>query len=466
MIRISSTVLSRSFLIFYILIVYAIYPSDHLTTTPEPCNLYQYLTEGFVSGHLYLSVPPEPELLQLADPYEPVQNFPFKLHDASLYQGKYYLYFGLLPELSFYLPINLIFGRYASDGFAAFSFLGLAFLVAFRLIIKIRDHYFPHFSELQLVLAGVLLGLTTGAPFLLSYPRAYEVAIASAYCAVILAFYFLFNALTQQYKTKDVFLFSFFLSLSVAGRPHFALACVALLFAFMLFLIHHVPNHQRFVLLTALVAPSLLVATLIGGYNYLRFGSILDFGNIWQLSCRDMRGVHAQLSNLSEIPRNLLYSIYYYFFQPVNFRAMFPHLRLYKHDCFNAVNQNYYLESVAGVVITMPFLLIIIALPKLLMIYFKEKKQSLPLAWFTLFLLLVPAINILFLISLPFTSQRYEADFAPYLVILAIITLWMWENYAADTQVFLWIKFLFILSACFSVITGLSFGLASWEFKY
>ena len=55
---------------------------------------YEYLAEGFLRGHTYLSVDPAPELSLLADPYDPSANEPYRLWDASLYQGRYYLITG------------------------------------------------------------------------------------------------------------------------------------------------------------------------------------------------------------------------------------------------------------------------------------------------------------------------------------------------------------------------------------
>ncbi|WP_019217529.1 hypothetical protein [Legionella tunisiensis] len=123
--------LCRWAIITYVLMVYAFYPAFHLSFNAVPQSLYQYLTESFLSGHLNLLVSPSPELLQLADPYDPIQNSHFRLHDASLYKGKYYLYFGPLPVVVFYLPFKLLTGYYPSGGLASFVFLSSGFIVSF-----------------------------------------------------------------------------------------------------------------------------------------------------------------------------------------------------------------------------------------------------------------------------------------------------------------------------------------------
>ena len=62
-------------------------------------DYYNLLTDGFLGGHLYIPVTPHPNLLLAADPYNPAQNEPYRLHDVSLYRGKFYLYFGAAPAV-------------------------------------------------------------------------------------------------------------------------------------------------------------------------------------------------------------------------------------------------------------------------------------------------------------------------------------------------------------------------------
>ena len=60
---------------------------------------YDLLADAFLAGQFHLLIAPRPELLALANPYDPVLNGPLRLPDASLYNGKYYLYFGPVPGL-------------------------------------------------------------------------------------------------------------------------------------------------------------------------------------------------------------------------------------------------------------------------------------------------------------------------------------------------------------------------------
>ncbi len=455
----------RSALIMYVILAYVFYPSFHLNVTSYPHGLYQYLTQSFLSGHLNFLISPSAELLNLSDPYDPIQNAHSRLHDASLYKDKYYLYFGPLPVIVFYIPFKWLTGFYPSDGFAAFFFVALGFVVCFSLMMKIKAKYFPHVSELQVILVGLLMGFANGAPFLLSRPLVYEVAVSSAFCLMSLAFFFLYDVFNNQYKVKDVSLFSLCLSLSVAGRPHFAFVCLVIMPALLVYLLKYAPKNKRLMLVGALIIPSVSIGIILGLYNYLRFGSILEFGNTWQLSTTYMKAFYGEVLHVTKIPRNMKLGFYYNFLQPyvVGFKP--PYSSLPFHSGIVPIDKDYYIESMAGVLATTPFIALILALPKLIMISFKEKTEDSQLRWFLLFACLIPCIIALFLLMIPIANQRYEVDFLPYFIMLSIITLWLLEGHSPHSNWFKLTKTVFNITGIISIYVGLSFGLAYWRFS-
>src|ERR1017187_7958738 len=63
---------------------------------------YNLLVQGFRAGHLSMEMEVPPGLAQLADPYDPAANAPYRitpyrLHDLSYYKGRLYLYHGVTP---------------------------------------------------------------------------------------------------------------------------------------------------------------------------------------------------------------------------------------------------------------------------------------------------------------------------------------------------------------------------------
>ena len=57
----------------------------------QTSEYYALLTDAFLAGQTSLLVQPPAELLALPEPLRPHPQAEFRLHDASLYKGKYFL---------------------------------------------------------------------------------------------------------------------------------------------------------------------------------------------------------------------------------------------------------------------------------------------------------------------------------------------------------------------------------------
>jgi len=446
----------------YVLVVYAYFPQCSLSVSPH--TLYQYLTEGFASGHLHLLLTPPPELLSLPDPYEPTQNGTLGfLWDASLFKGKYYLYFGPLPVIAFYLPFKLLTGFYPADATVVFFFLSLGFLVSFFLMIKIKNEYFPQMSEVQLILVGFLMGFANGAPYLLARTAVYETAISSAFCLINFALLFLYELVNNRSKVKNAFLFSLCLSLSVAGRPHFVLFCVILIPGVLLYLIKQnsdLTGRSRAALVSALLVPCITIGMILGLYNYFRFGSIFDFGHAWQLSSSNVRVLHDKLFQITKIFRNVIFNIYFYFLHSYKVGGPFPYVVLHHHFGTIPIDKDYYVESIGGVFITAPFILMMLGLPKLIMNHFKRKTSKTSLCWFLIFVFLISFTIVVVLLSLPIATQRYEMDFLPWFIMLSVLGFWLLKEDAGHLKGFKWVNAVFYITGVYSIYMGWALAIA------
>ena len=138
---------------------------------------YSDLAQAFRHGHLSIQTLPSNKLLLLSDPYDPVLNAPYRYHDMSLYNGKYYLYFGPLPAIFLFLPVQLM--GLQMTGYIACFILGTLLLLtqAFIVIKTIGHEVFRH----PVLLSGtiMLLGFGSATPMLLRRPAIYEIAILS-----------------------------------------------------------------------------------------------------------------------------------------------------------------------------------------------------------------------------------------------------------------------------------------------
>src|SRR5271170_5690218 len=88
----------------------------------RPTRYYHFATDAMLSGQLSLKIIPPPQLLALPNPYDPALNQPYRLHDISLYRGKFYIYWGLSPCVLFFAPFRLATGWWPSESLAAAFF--------------------------------------------------------------------------------------------------------------------------------------------------------------------------------------------------------------------------------------------------------------------------------------------------------------------------------------------------------
>ncbi len=247
---------------------------------------YNLLVDGFCDGHLYLKKEPPVEMARLANPYDPAQNHSYRLHDATYFQGRYYIYFGATPALVLLLPYKILSGEYLWHSETVAIFCAGSFLVTVVLLAAARRRYFP---QMGVVVLGALvagLGLANAMPIMLRRPDVWEVPIACASFFVMLALAAVWQVLhASRRRVGWAVLASLAYGLAVAARPPVLLGAAMLL----------VPvgvQWRRFGagrreaarLLVAVVAPITMIGFALMFYNWVRFGSVLEFGQKYQLA--------------------------------------------------------------------------------------------------------------------------------------------------------------------------------------
>ncbi len=106
---------------------------------------YQELARALKDGHCDLFFYPADGRLKTAEnPYDTsslqVEGIEY-LPDYAYFDGKYYVYFGILPELLLYLPWHLATGRDLANANAAFVFYALFVISFFALIWEAVHRY-------------------------------------------------------------------------------------------------------------------------------------------------------------------------------------------------------------------------------------------------------------------------------------------------------------------------------------
>ncbi|HEY5227754.1 MAG TPA: hypothetical protein VIJ19_04390 [Opitutaceae bacterium] len=287
---------------------------------------YEYLADGFLSGHTYLSVQPAPELLRLKDPYDPAANGPYRLWDTSLYNGKFYLYQGPVPALVLMAPLKALTGHMLPQRLAVAVFAAAGLAALGLLLLEIRNRHFPGLSALGLAAVVLVAFHASWLPVTLRRPALWELPVVAAAACLWWALYFLWKFHDSGGKARWGAATGLALALLLGSRVAslFGAGSIALL----LFLPPGTGGKggRRWgpALLAGAVASAGGLALL--AYNHARFGSWTDFGLRYCLFGEDYRGI--KYSNIGFIPFNL----WVYLFSAPQLGPYFPFLHPFWSD--------------------------------------------------------------------------------------------------------------------------------------
>ncbi|MDX2187413.1 MAG: hypothetical protein SFV32_10810 [Opitutaceae bacterium] len=276
------------------------------------------LVDGFLKGQLSLDAEVHPDLLSTDEAKRRAAPY---LLDASLYGGKYYLYFGVVPPLFLLLPYSALTGGDLSLNAATliYCLLGTGFLL--RTYCELRDRFFPSLGPVHNFLALVYLSVGTGIPFLLTRGAVYEFTIAGGFAMVSSCVFFIHRIMSGQTGVGMLAGASLAAGLAVGCRPNLA-ALLPLLPAAYLFTWKraNVPFrvYSSVAKCTALVLPALLVGIGLATYNTMRFGSPIEFGFRYQLAEMLFRGYPLGKAEF------LWPNLEWYYFRPPVLQELFP----------------------------------------------------------------------------------------------------------------------------------------------
>src|SRR5579862_243706 len=244
---------------------------------------YDLLTDAFLAGRTSLLLEPAPELLALPNPFDPDANRPYRLHDASLYHGKYYLYYGPTPALVLFLPFKLLTGFHLPNRVAVALFCMAGFLCSCALFFRLADRQ-QWICPFWLATAAVIsLGASSYVFPLVTRPNYYEVAIGAGYFFFMAGLWLLAGLLDRaQPPWWRILLAGLCFGLLLGCRPHFALVamCAAVLLACV--------TGAYPLRLLVFAFPIALCGAAIAAYNYARFHNPFDFGISYMLTAKSI----------------------------------------------------------------------------------------------------------------------------------------------------------------------------------
>src|SRR5260370_19219176 len=185
---------------------------------------YDYLGRGFAQGHLYVPIEPSPQLLALANPWDPAVDDSLKMQDMALYNGRYYLYHGAGPALILFAPWRLVTGHDLPEGFALFLLCFGGFLFSCGALLRVLDLAAAKPGPLLLAAMLLALGICQCVPYLLNRVWVYEVAIGGGYFCVSGGVFFLARGIGSRRRAGWLAAAGLMFGLAIACRPHLGLA--------------------------------------------------------------------------------------------------------------------------------------------------------------------------------------------------------------------------------------------------
>ena len=426
-------------------------------SSPDPGRSYHsLLAESFSHGRADLLVDPSPELLSLADPYDPAQNAPYALHDATLYNGRYYLYFGPVPAAVLFLPLRVI-GVDLNDRWAAPLLAWGGFALSAVLMLVLIRRYAPRTPTVWRLVAIAALGMMNAVPFLLRRPAVYETSIAAGLlfgsAAVLLL---VAGSLRQRPSVRMIALGSLAMGLAVGSRTNMILLLPLLVWAWLRGLGRRAQwNTWRRVRWTAAATAPLAACLLVlAVYNFTRFGSFTEFGTNYQLT-----GVNTRTFDFFSLDR-LVPGAWFYLLQPPHFGLDFPFITL-RPEYPGTLPSPFFVEPVAGILAVTPLLLALLAVP-----WLTRRGRPLDREARIVGVLLVAiaiALPLVPLLAFGGATERYEVDFATFLVVLGLVA---WLGLADALRARTWARRsvlgVGLAAIAFGSVAGLAFSVVGY----
>ncbi len=445
-------------------------------TGGENAQQYAELARAFAKGQLYLDEEPPEWLKAMDDPYDKgardeaqkETGEPY-LFDVAYHDGHYYVYFGVVPVLLFYLPFYLLTGLNFPTAIGVLV-AALAFVLGCSALLDRFARY--HFKSVSLglyLLLQVPLVFCCGILYLVKFPTFYSLPIMCGLAFSVWGLYCWMRGRLSRHACAWYFAGSLCMALVAGCRPQ--LLALSLL-AFPLFWRSYVTERR---LLTpagarefaCLVAPYVIVAAGIMGYNYARFGSITDFGANYNLTVNDMTKRGMNVGRLAP-------AFFAYFLQPPCVTGVFPYLQPEPFDT-TYMGQTIREVTFGGIFACLPVLWVLAFARRILLMRYRQRATR--TIWGVIVVLLVSGVIVALLdAEMAGILQRYYADFSFMFLAATVLLLFVVnENLAPGTVardlllkvliVMVAVSLLYSTLLCFVPETGWYSDIYPWAYQ-
>jgi len=407
-----------------------VYTSVSFKEKYRPLNfIYQKcLVDALIAGRTNLDYGSPQKLLALERPYDVREREAAGFdegHDWVWYKGKYYCYYGVVPAALVNVPYRLISGDYLSDYISIFFYCAVSVILLAALWRHLCKRYMPNIRYVHYLLSIITLFFASGIFILLRYATFYSVVQSAGFMFTVAGVLLLLKSVDGG-KVKYPYLFfaSLCMALVFGCRPNLGLAS---------FLVPVVLwKHRSWKLAAFTLLPYIMVAIPLCLYNYVRFGSIFEFGVNYVLTAFNIREM-AHQNILSKIFKAIIASVRY-LFCPLRFSLQFPFVEV-SYVGTGAITRGLYWFF--------PGAIGIINFPIVFCLFYLFKNKNKPNYFYLLSASLIVGIAIIVLNSiLQGCSERFMPDIAIFIVFPSLVCAYYWcfdagkENGGGDEHLF------------------------------
>ncbi len=290
---------------------------------------YELYAEALLKGHTWLDIRPPRYLTRLRNPYDRLQRDAMAhqysekvLWDAAYYNGRYYVYFGIVPALISFVPHRLITGQALPTWKAVQTMAVLLWILSFYFIYVIIRKYFRRTSLGVYLLLAEAFVPAAGVIYLVTFPVVYSVPFIYGLVFTVAGLSLWLRGFDRKgnpHRLRMV-IGSLCIALTLGCRPTMILTAVL---AFPIFWDQirekkfFYPKKDSLLNTAAVILPFIPVGLLQMQLNSSRFGSPFDFGADYNLTVSDL--TKKTFSIAKNIP-----ALFQELFQPMHIEPQFP----------------------------------------------------------------------------------------------------------------------------------------------
>lgn len=390
-------------------------------------NSQQYadLARAMAKGQLYLDEQPPEWLQEMDDPYDKGARDELQketgeeyLFDVAYHDGRYYVYFGVVPVILFYLPFYLLTGADFPTAMGVLFAVLMFVLGCSALLDRFARYHFKRVSLGLYLLLQIPLVMCCGILYLLKFPTFYSLPISLALAFSVWGLYFWMRGRASEKPCGWYLAGSLCMALVAGCRPQLL---VISLVAFPLFWRAYITKRKILtrrgaVEFACLIAPYVVIAAGLMLYNHARFGSFTDFGANYNLTVNDMTKRGWNIGRLAP-------ALFSYFLQPPTVTGVFPFVQAAEFAT-TYLGQTIKEVTFGGILVCLPVLWVLPFAKRILELRFRTRSTR-TIAGVIIALLAGGVVLAIVDAEMAGILQRYYADFSFMFLAAAVLLVFI-----------------------------------------